>query len=369
VKFKATRRELAAALIERADEIDLALTAMVCGEHLLLVGPPGTAKSLLLDSLASWLHGSRFTVLLTKFTTPEEVCGPVSVVGLKADQYRRVTTGMLPEADLAFLDEIFKASSAILNTLLRILNERLFYNGGAAMPCPLQFCVAASNEWPDADGGKELGALFDRFLFRKLVKPVEGYAGREKLLWSTDLTPKLSTTLTTAELEQARQEAAGLPWTDPAKDALRRILVELNKEGIHPGDRRLRKAVKAAQAFAWLNGATDVQPEHLEVLAHVLWEDPGEQPVKAARVIGRIANPVSGVVQELVLEAEKLAAGANPHDVVGAGKIVEGIRELYAKLKTLKDTTGKVKQAMDYVHGLGHQVLASIAQSGAVDRV
>src|SRR3954465_15810494 len=105
-KFATTRKELSAALIERDDEVDLVLTALVAQEHVLLVGPPGCAKSLLLDSLMAWMNGRRFSILLNRFTTPEEILGPISVSGLKSDVYRRVTTGKLPEADLAFVDEV-----------------------------------------------------------------------------------------------------------------------------------------------------------------------------------------------------------------------------------------------------------------------
>src|SRR3954466_16213511 len=145
-KFAATRGELSAALIERDEEIDLVLTALVAQEHVLLVGQPGCAKSLLLDSLLGWAGGTRFSILLTKFSVPEEVFGPVSLAGLKEDRYRRVTTGRLPEAAFAFVDEVFKASSAILNTLLKLLNERVYDAGeGVARPVPLKLCVAASN--------------------------------------------------------------------------------------------------------------------------------------------------------------------------------------------------------------------------------
>lgn len=109
-KFTATRHELASALIERDEEIDLILTALISREHPLLVGQPGTAKSLLLDSLMTWMKGKKFTVLFTKFTTPEEIFGPISVAGLKEDKYRRITTGKLPEADGGFADEIFSAT-------------------------------------------------------------------------------------------------------------------------------------------------------------------------------------------------------------------------------------------------------------------
>ena len=109
-KFAAARRDLSAALIERDDEVDLVLTALVAGEHVLLVGPPGCAKSLLLDAVLRWPGGSTFSILLTKFTTPEEVFGPVSLAGLKEDKYVRVTAGKLPEADFAFVDEVFKGA-------------------------------------------------------------------------------------------------------------------------------------------------------------------------------------------------------------------------------------------------------------------
>src|SRR5262245_14587978 len=107
-KFAAARRELASTLIERDDEIDLCLTALVAREHVLLVGPPGCAKSLLLDSLLAWAGGTKFSILLTKFSVPEEVFGPVSVAGLREDRFTRITAGKLPEADFAYLDEVFK---------------------------------------------------------------------------------------------------------------------------------------------------------------------------------------------------------------------------------------------------------------------
>jgi MoxR-like ATPase len=133
-KFAAARVELASSLIEREDEIDVVLTAPLAHEHVLLVGPPGCGKSLLLDSLLSWTGGTKFSLLFTKFTCPEECFGPVSLMALKEDKYLRITTGKLPEANYAFHDEILKASSAILNTLLKILNERV-YDAGDGIVC------------------------------------------------------------------------------------------------------------------------------------------------------------------------------------------------------------------------------------------
>jgi MoxR-like ATPase len=257
---------------------------------------------------------STFSLLLNKFSVPEEVFGPYSIKSLKNDRFERVTTNRLPEAHVAFLDEIFKGSSAILNTTLKILNERLFENGdGTYRQCPLKICVSASNEWPD---GQELGALFDRFLFRKVVRPVSK-AGRSRLLRDDDLTPKLSTTITADEIDEAYEEAADLVMTEDALEALETILAELNEEGIFPGDRRVRKAIMAAKAFAYLCAEDkEVAPEHLEILAHVLWDDPTEQPAKAGKIVAKIANPVGHSINEKLAQISEIVARNTPTDAV-----------------------------------------------------
>lgn len=350
-KFQATRKEMVASLIERDGEIDLVLTALLCRENPLLVGPPGTGKSLLLDSVITWMHGKRFTCLLTKFTTPEELFGPISVVGLKADRYVRITSGKMPEADGAFLDEVFKASSAILNTLLRILNERLYDNGdGTLRAVPLQLCVAASNEWPQSqDGGKELGALFDRFLFRRCVRPILSQRGRQRLLWTRDHTPKLSTSITPQEIEQARSEAMALPFTDQSKEALEAILSELARQGVKPGDRRQFKAISACQGFAYLAGSDRVEPEHLEILADVLWDDPAEQPEVVARTVAKIANPTGMVINQMILETEQILAGADPKNLAQAATATAKLQEIDKKLAALPSGNGRIVTARDYV--------------------
>jgi MoxR-like ATPase len=336
--FAAARRAFDAALIERTEEIDLTLTALVAGEHLLLVGPPGTAKSLLLESVMRWVGGKTFSALMTKFTTPEEVFGPVSIAGLKEDKFLRVTTGKLPEADGVFLDEIFKSSSAILNTLLRVLNERVFDRGdGAAAPVPLLLCVAASNEWPQSEnGGKELGALFDRFVLRKTVKPIATADGRDKLLWADSLTPEVPA-VKRAAVDFARKEAAALPWSDAARQATGDVLQALAKEGIRPGDRRQRKTVGVVRAFAWLSGADEVVPEHLEVAAHCLWDDPEEQPAKAAQTILKIANPAGMKAVSLLGEAEAIIAGCATRDL---GKVTEAVGKLGEITEKLEELRG-----------------------------
>jgi MoxR-like ATPase len=345
-KFAATRQELRGSLIERDDEIDLALTALVCQEHLLLVGPPGTAKSLLADKLVRWLNGKKFSVQVNKFTDPAELFGPISLTGLKTDRYSRVTRDYLPEADIAFIDEIFKSSSAVLNSLLSVLNERKFKNDGVHIDCPLKLCIAASNEWP-GDQNKELGALFDRFLFRKSVRPIASEKSLRKLLWTDDLDVKLSTSITSDEIHAATGEAASISFSTDCQDAYHTILRTLKKEGIVVGDRRLKKSISACRASAWLDGADEVSAEHLEVLSHLLWEEPIEQPKKVAEIVGSVANPNALKVNSLLIEAEQLIGNFNCSDI---GKATAATKKLGAIAKELGTITGpKASQASTYV--------------------
>ena len=184
--LRSTVTSLERGLVERGVEARLLVLAMVGGEHLLLLGPPGTAKSELCRRLSAVGRFLYFERTLTRFSTPEELFGPLSLSALERDEYRRATDGYMPRAEVAFLDEIFKANSAILNTLLTLLNERLFDEGPARTSVPLLTAVAASNELPETD---ELDALFDRFLLRRCVEPVSDDAVLDLLLGDRDLPP------------------------------------------------------------------------------------------------------------------------------------------------------------------------------------
>ncbi len=168
--------QLCATYVERSETIEPLVAAVITRRHAVLIGPPGTAKSSLVRDLAAGLGGLRFfSWLLTEFSVPEELFGPLDISALEQGQYRRLTTSKLPEAELAFIDEVFKAGPAILNTLLSVMQERLFYNDGQPTPVPLVSLIGASNETPTGEQELEAlrlrsgQALWDRFTVRLQV--------------------------------------------------------------------------------------------------------------------------------------------------------------------------------------------------------
>src|SRR2546430_2266911 len=216
------RDELEQTFAERGEVIEGALVALLSRSHLLLVGPPGSAKSMLADELCRRIEGTvYFQWLLTKFTTPEEIFGAVSLKALEADDYRRVTTAKLPEAHIAFLDEVFKANSSILNAVLTVVNERRFHNGRIVETVPLLTLFGATNELPEED---ELAALYDRFLLRFVVHYVREDFRFLRMLEAKP--PASRTTLSLAGLERV-QAAADAVAGPPA--VLRR-LAEIRRE-------------------------------------------------------------------------------------------------------------------------------------------
>jgi MoxR-like ATPase len=271
--LRAVREELRQTFLERDALIDGALVALLAAQHVLVIGPPGTAKSMLADEICRRLSGARyFQWLLTRFTTPEELFGAVSLKALEQDDYRRLTTHKLPEAHIAFLDEIFKASSSILNTILTLMNERRFHNGREVVGVPLLTLIAASNELPEDD---ELLALHDRFLIRFVVDYLEEDFRFLKLLQARP--PETRTTLPLEALEEARAEAAALPVPGDVLRTITDLRRELRGKNIVVSDRRYAQAVGVLRAHAYLAGRTAVGDEDVPFLEHVLWRDPAER--------------------------------------------------------------------------------------------
>ena len=300
--FQTLRAELVSAFPERQAVIDGALSALLCGEHVLLLGPPGTGKSALVRSLAQMFGGSYFERLLTRFSTPEELFGPVSLKGLEQDRFVRITTGKLPEAEFAFVDEIFKASSAILNALLSIANERVFHNDGAPMACPLVSLFAASNELPES---QELEALFDRFMLRFDVGYLVQTSNFRAVVKAPE--PRPATRATMDDLRKAQLAVAAIKVSDGTVDALIAVREACRAEGIiNVSDRRWKRALRMAKASAYLAGEKATTPEDLAWLVDALWREPKER-ARIARLVGNIVDPAGIQAQEILDSARETA--------------------------------------------------------------
>jgi len=328
--------ELNATFAEREREIRGLMLAIAAGEHVLLLGPAGTGKSALAQALCTAINGGNyFEWLLTRFSTPEELFGPVSLDGLKHDEYRRVTKGKLPEATVGFLDEIFKANSAILNALLTILNERKFDNNGTRHEVPLETLVGASNELPE---GPELAALFDRFLLRFWTGYTKEQASFERLLTGGE--PTITATIDLAEIHAAQEECAQVFIPTSTIEELFKLRAELQGAGCVVSDRRWRKAAKILRAAAWLEGAAEVTPDVFPVLANVLWDLPDQQSTIATKV-ARYASAELAEAQEVFDAITQLANELPGADTPEYAQRVSGVTRDMKKAVEKIGTLGK----------------------------
>jgi MoxR-like ATPase len=317
-QLQAVRGHMASALLERDHVVDGILSAILARQHVLLLGPPGTAKSALANLATQAIDGaSQFSWLLTKFSTPEEIFGPISLSALQQDRVKRLTAGKLPEASIAFLDEIFKSNSAILNSLLTLVNERVYHNDGKAQACPLVSCIGASNETPE---DASLGALYDRFALRYWIPRLTESRNVKAFLRGKASVSKASTapTIAMADLEAMQAEAAALPMSDDVIEKMIEIKVATEEAGFVSSDRRWGQLIALVKARAYLDGADAVSIEHLEILGDAIWQDPKDASA-VATIVSKIANPVAVRTAEIVTTARELAKGlgalpSNQHD-------------------------------------------------------
>ncbi len=367
--FNALRGELMSRFPERTQVVDGSLAAVLAGEHVLLLGPPGTAKSALVRALAQAFGGSYFERLLTKFSTPEELFGPVSLKGLENDKFSRVTTGMLPEAEWAFVDECFKANSAILNAMLSLINERIFHNDGAPMQVPLVTMFGASNELPE---GKELEALFDRFALRFQVDYLLRPQHLRDVLVAPE--PKSAVTLDMKTLRAAQAEVLKEKITDATVEALISIRDACKAEGIIASDRRWKKSLRLVQATAWLAGEKQTTPEDLTLLVDALWREPKER-AKISKLVGQLADPVATQALEILdaakETADKVAAlksGDRKSFIASAAQALETFTQQMSKLQRLGNSAGRrAKDSIDAAEvdiTAMHEELARSVSSG-----
>lgn len=344
-------RELGGRYLERGGVIRGLLVAALSGSHVLMLGMPGTAKSELAEDLCRRIRGQYFSALLFPTSRPEEILGPHSIRALeKRDAYIRKTSGYLPEADVAFLDEVFRGNSAVLNGLLWLINERVMVQDGVKHRVPLRFMVAAANGLPDLEE-ENLGAFYDRILLRYEVGNLESRDSFTEMLASEaarisgEQEVSNTTVFAPGEFEQA---VAGVRAVDLSSvmaplGVLRERLLE--SAGIEASPRRWAKSLAAIQAHAYLEGRSAADQQDLRIMADILWDYP-DQRREVGRVVLGVANPSVLKVREYLENAEEIrdnAFSASENDKSTEGR--QAHHSLKKIIEKIEATAAEVREA------------------------
>jgi MoxR-like ATPase len=301
-------RTIEQTFLGKSEAVRLMLIAVIAGEHMVLVGPPGTAKSALVRMMSKLISARYFEYLLTRFSEPNEIFGPIDIKAFQAGSYQRRTEGMLPEAEIVFLDEVFKANSAILNSLLSVLNERVYTVGGQVMKVPLLSAFASSNELPHDDHQM---AVIDRFLLRVRSENLDSYHFHDLLLKGLEhekksisgAYDKLQPVLTSAQLH-ALHAGFGehMNFTEEFLGTYKSLVFQIRGEGVSFSDRRSIKMLKLFAASAFLDGRPTADASDFFVLKHV-WNN-----LDQAEILEGIVGPTLEAYYRGHPEARRLGA-------------------------------------------------------------
>lgn len=298
-------------LVERQALIETIALAAVAREHVLVVGPPGTAKSQAVRRIAQATGGKYFEYLIGRFTEPSEIFGPVDLRKLKDGVVETQTSGMLPEAEVAFLDEIFLGSTAILNTLLGLLQERVFRRGHSVVACPLRICVGATNKLPDSDS---LAAFADRFLVHVFTEAIPD-SRLEELLeggWSADNT-LLTSDATMNDIDTLANFVSECDMS-AVRGRLAHCIRKLRGAGLFLSDRRLVKIQRLVAAAAVLGGRT--KPSDADLWA-IIPAIPSKEEQEAAReCLSSILQPSENATLTYAVENASLGPTARAANIV-----------------------------------------------------
>ena len=377
-RFKQLLGEMNRGIYEKETEISLSLLAALAGESIILLGPPGVAKSMVARQLKTAFRDAQsFEYLMSRFSTPDEIFGPVSIQKLKtSDTYERAVEGYLPTADVVFLDEIWKAGPAIQNTLLTVINEKIFRNGNREMHLPLKLLVAASNELPAK--GEGLEALWDRFVIRIESRPIKleknframlldshaDFLGPTDFTDSTDFSgftgglghADFADNADFSDLKITSEEYAG--WTEridkigvkievlDAISAIRKSLRAVNvdeaaeRRNIYVSDRRWKNIVRLLRTSAFMQDREEVDICDLLPIYHCLWQEPEERDAIRNIVIRALFSPFA---DKLVEMKNALAEDIKYHRV---RRNPEDGRDYEGEIETLSDGLSSLERQL-----------------------
>ena len=344
-RFKLLLQEMNRGIYEKNTEISLSLLAALAGESVILLGPPGVAKSMVARQLKTAFRDAQsFEYLMSRFSTPDEIFGPVSIQKLKtSDTYERAVEGYLPTADVVFLDEIWKAGPAIQNTLLTVINEKIFRNGNREMHLPLKLLVAASNELPAK--GEGLEALWDRFVIRIESRPIKLEKNFRAMLLeaptdfsgSTDFSDLKITAEEYAEWAEKICKIGVKEEVLDAISAIRKSLRAVNvdeaaeRRNIYVSDRRWKNIVRLLRTSAFMQDREEVDICDLLPIYHCLWQEPEERDAIRCIVIRALFSPFA---EKLVEMKNALAEDIRYHRV---RRNPEDGRDYEGEIETLSD--------------------------------
>lgn len=334
-RFQEAARILNAAFLDKQEIIRLLMVSVLAGEHMLVVGPPGTAKSAIVRMFTRIIDASYFEYLLTRFTEPNELFGPVDIKQFREGTYTRRTERMLPEAEIVFLDEIFKSNSAILNSLLTILNERRFANGAEVRKVPLISMFAASNEVPNDEN---LAAVFDRFLIRVVSDNLDSYHFHNlvqkgldnEIRQITGRAPVERPVFRAADLHALHQQFDRLlNFSEDFLAKYKGLIFQIRSEGITVSDRRVVKLLKLFAASAVFDGRTQTCDGDFFILKHI-WNN-----LDQVELLEEIVNPVvDAYYRDRPDERRFIGPQASLEDLLAELKM---IRELFTSGAELSD--------------------------------
>ena len=356
-RFKLLLQEMNRGIYEKNTEISLSLLAALAGESVILLGPPGVAKSMVARQLKTAFRDAQsFEYLMSRFSTPDEIFGPVSIQKLKtSDTYERAVEGYLPTADVVFLDEIWKAGPAIQNTLLTVINEKIFRNGNREMHLPLKLLVAASNELPAK--GEGLEALWDRFVIRIESRPIKleknframlleshaDFSRSTRVLGHADFADNADFSnlkITAEEYAEWAEKICKIGVKEEVLDAISAIRKSLRavnvdeaaeRRNIYVSDRRWKNIVRLLRTSAFMQDREEVDICDLLPIYHCLWQEPEERDAIRSIVIRALFSPFA---EKLVEMKNALAEDIKYHRV---RRNPDDGRDYEGEIETLSD--------------------------------